>query len=201
MVYSCGFFANSGNYKGMGDSKIIPDLEPDTFELIVSNSKAWSLENSTLPSLWTLCKSLIFSLNSNNANLGMSDVGVNTYFSDNCTKDDASNINEWLKEAKMEAYNSRAFKSVDDNGVATYDIKLASRDTGSKDSITRDAVEHNGHKFLVSRGDYAPLLALVAENLQKAKNYAANDNQLNMLNHYVDSFQTGSLDSHKDGSR
>lgn len=201
MVYACGFFANSGNYKGMGDSKIVPDLELAPFELIVTNSKAWSTENSTLPTLWPLCKKFIFSLNSTNANIGMAEAGINSYFSDNCTMKDATHVNEWLKEMKMEAYNCRTFKTIDENGIETFDIKLASKDLGNKKGITRDVIEYNGRKFVITRGYYSPLMALVVENLEKAKQYAANDNQLNMLNHYIDSFQSGSLDSHKDGSR
>lgn len=34
MVFCSGVYANMGNYKGFGDTKIVPDLQPETFEVI-----------------------------------------------------------------------------------------------------------------------------------------------------------------------
>ena len=33
MVFCSGIYANMGNYKGFGDTKIVPDLQPETFEV------------------------------------------------------------------------------------------------------------------------------------------------------------------------
>ena len=45
------------------------------------------------------------------------------------------------------------------------------------------------------------ILENVVKNLELASKEAANENQRNMLNDYMKSFSTGSLDAHKDGSR
>jgi dipeptidyl-peptidase-3 len=41
----------------------------------------------------------------------------------------------------------------------------------------------------------------LVENLQKALPNAANENQSKMVQKYIDSFQNGSIDDHKDSQR
>lgn len=55
--------------------------------------------------------------------------------------------------------------------------------------------------FQVERGDYSGLLQLAIENLRKAEQHAANDNERNMVKHYINSFVEGDLEEHKEGSR
>lgn len=87
------------------------------------------------------------------------------------------------------------------SGEATYFILLASVEKGPSPPITMELQSFEGAKFQIIRGDYSPLLKLVNDNLSEALKYVANDNELNMIKHYINSFQTGSLDEHKNGSR
>lgn len=200
MVYSIGFFGNAGNYKGMGDSKFIPDLDEDKFHVIIAKSKAFADNSTAVENLWNRTKTSIYLLNERTKNLGLSDDGITTYFSGNCTEKDSGLVNEWMKLKKLEAYNCRTFKTIE-NGKTTFDIKFASVDVDGKTGLTIDKEDFQGNDFMVTRGDYSKLLAIVNENLELAKKYAANENQKKMIEEYIRSFKEGSLDAHKDGSR
>lgn len=200
-MYTCGFFANAGNYKGFGDSKFIPGLDVAKMELIIKSSKAYKENPSEIERLWNLAVPSMFSLTDDNKSLGLKGKGVTTYFSSNCTKVDADIVTEWMKTKKLEAYISRTFKTVDSNGKSSYEIRLASAETGNADGITIPAEEFKGSNFRVTRGDYAELLPFVIERLKNAANFAANDGQKQMLENIAQSFTTGSLNAHKKGSR
>lgn len=184
----------------MGDTKFIPNLDVDKFELILKSSKAYQNEKDTIENLWKKCKGPIYKLTNRTKSLGLADQGVTTYFSDNCTKADSDLVNDWLKTKKFEGYICRTFKTVID-GHTTYEIKLASKEKGPKDGITLDKEDYKGCSFKITRGDYSELLGLVIDNLVIAKKHAANENQVKMIDQYVLSFAEGSLEAHKEGSR
>ncbi|XP_046658492.1 dipeptidyl peptidase 3 [Homalodisca vitripennis] len=200
LVYACGVFANSGNYKGFGDSKIIPGLPQEKLEEIVQVSGAYSKQPKLFKSLWDNCKSGIYSLNDKDRSLGFWDKGVTTYFSSNCTIEDSKIIKAYLTQIKMEAYNCRTFKTTEE-GKTVYEIRLASAQTGVDSSFMPAEAEFQGCVFRVTRGDYAPLMRRVADKLTSAKEYAATSFEQLMLQEYIKSFTTGSLNAHKEGSR
>ena len=45
-----------GNYKGFGDTKIVPDVLPEIFEKIVTSSKAWSEDEEAMQAIWSAIK-------------------------------------------------------------------------------------------------------------------------------------------------
>lgn len=200
MVYCCGFFANMGNYKGMGDSKIVPDISEKIFEVIVHTSAAYKKDSKHIGNLWESSKKFIFSLNDREKALGFKNDGITTYFSSNCTKEDADFVGDWMKTKQFEAYICRTFKT-EEKGKVVYEIRLASVMKEEKAGITADEEEYKNCLFKITRGDYSQLLQEVARSLNEAKKHSANENQEKMIENYVKSFQEGSLEAHKDGSR
>ena len=100
---------------------------------------------------------------------------------------------------------------------------MASVESGSLSGVTRDVEPFENSLFSVTRGDYAPLLKLVVDELKKAQvqklnlidafaeslllllfsnqGFASNEVEVAMLEGYIQSFTTGRLNDHKDGSR
>ncbi len=54
--------------------------------------------------------------------------------------------------------------------------------------------EWNGYEILVENGEFAPFMRRTAENLERCEEFAANDNQRNMLRDYVEHFLYGEYD-------
>ncbi|XP_076667376.1 dipeptidyl peptidase 3 [Andrena cerasifolii] len=203
LVYTCGILANAGNYISFGDSKIIPNMPKDKFGTILRVSKAYKTKPEDIEDIWNKIQNVMYSIEDKLKSLGLGDKGVTTYFSANCTKNDADLVTEFMQEKGLESYNARCFKTVNKavGGMDTYEIRLASVKTDSDPKITLSEEVFKNAKFKITRGDYGKLLVPVVDNLQKAIKYAANETQKNMLNKYIDHFSTGSLEDHKDGSR
>ncbi|XP_071490506.1 dipeptidyl peptidase 3-like [Diadema antillarum] len=204
MTYAAAFYSNMGNYKSFGDTKFIPELAEARFEAVVQASKAYEANPKGVQQQWDQVKAAMYSLEKREQQLGLGDEGVTTYFSDNCTLEDAEMAKKFMTEKNISAYNTRLMKTLDDNKKVTYEIRLASSlataDGGDCD-IEFGSFDFEGVTFSVTRGDYGPLMAGVVDNLRKAGEWAANENERAMMENYVKSFSNGSIDAHKEGSR
>ncbi|XP_012526430.2 dipeptidyl peptidase 3 isoform X2 [Monomorium pharaonis] len=200
LVYTCGVLSNAGNYKSMGDTKIIPNFSKKSFETIIKASKAYKTNPKEIQDIWDNISNAMYSLDGKLKVLGMGDKGITTYFSANCTKEDADKVNAFMQHKGLESYNARCFKTTNGN-VDMYEIKLASMETSEDSAVTLSEETYENANFKITRGDYSKLMVPVVENLKKAREYASNQIEKDMLDKYIDHFRTGSLDDHKNGSR
>ncbi|XP_030638508.1 dipeptidyl peptidase 3 [Chanos chanos] len=205
LVYAAGLYANMGNYKSFGDTKFIPNLPKNKFKALVWHSQAFKESPGEMEQLWNSCSELIYSLENRQKQLGLGEKGITTYFSGNCCLDDAELAQKFLDSKNLSAYNTRLFKK-DAEGKHCYEVRLASAvkkecAVDGEGETCCGKYEFEDSMFIVKRGDYAPLMERVCQNLEKAKTYAANENQKHMLEEYIRSFTFGSVDAHKEGSR
>ncbi|XP_054907586.1 dipeptidyl peptidase 3 [Poeciliopsis prolifica] len=205
LVYAAGVYANMGNYKSFGDTKFIPNLPKDKLEALVRASQAFQENPAEMEALWGSSSGLIYSLENRQKQLGLGDKGITTYFSGNCCLEDAKLAQRFLDSRKLSAYNTRLFKR-ENGGKLCYEVRLAS--AVQKDcAVDEEAGSSCGSftfedkEFIVRRGDYSPLMEKVCHYLQEAQAYAANENQKKMLEEYRRSFEFGSIEAHKEGSR
>jgi dipeptidyl-peptidase-3 len=73
LVYTSGIITNTGNYKGFGDSKFVPNLPAAKFEAVIKCSEAYCREPKVMQSLWDRCKDAIYLLKENTRSLGFHD--------------------------------------------------------------------------------------------------------------------------------
>ncbi|KAM4546467.1 dipeptidyl peptidase 3 [Fundulus diaphanus] len=205
LVYAAGLYANMGNYKSFGDTKFIPNLPKDKLEALVRASQAFQENPAEMEALWSSSSGLIYSLEDRQKQLGLGDKGITTYFSGNCCLEDAELAQRFLDSKKLSAYNTRLFKR-DNGGKPSYEVRLASavqKDCAvdGESGSSCGSFNFEDKEFIVKRGDYSPLMEKVCHYLQQAQAYAANENQKKMLEEYRRSFEFGSIEAHKEGSR
>ncbi|CAO3614928.1 unnamed protein product [Cunninghamella echinulata] len=184
LQYSGQFLGNLSNYASFGDSKYIPRISVTDFEKIVAASE---LKDEAL-ALFNQSKDEIYDAESATRNLlGYPDDGhVTGYYSDNITKEDIKLVQDYLEKANIDPLNTRLFKS--SNG---YELRIASSDIKTE-THTLD----NGTTLTVQYGDFAKQMEKVAQNIKASVDVAANETQEKMLQHYFNSFKTGSIEEH-----
>uniref|UniRef100_A0A8C8GKE2 Dipeptidyl peptidase 3 n=1 Tax=Oncorhynchus tshawytscha TaxID=74940 RepID=A0A8C8GKE2_ONCTS len=200
LVYAAGLYANMGNYKSFGDTKFIPNLPKENLKALVWQSQAFQDSPSEMEALWDSCSTLLYSLEDKQKQLGLGDKGITTYFSGNCCLEDAELAQKFLDSKNLSAYNTRLFKKKSE-GKSCYEVRLASAVQEGETNPNSGEYNFEDRVFTVSRGDYDHLMKKVSENLEKAKDHAANENQKRMLEEYSRSFTFGSVEAHKEGSR
>jgi len=62
---------NTGNYKGFGDSKLVPNLNVDKFESLIMASAAHKKEPEKVKFLWDNIKKNMYSLDTKQRSLGL----------------------------------------------------------------------------------------------------------------------------------
>jgi len=199
LIYYSGLVYNLGNYLGFGDRKFIPSVSQDKFTSLVKASKAYLEAPDVLEGYLKQGLAAMYSLDETKKFLGMPPNGVTMYFTPNCTQEDADLAKDYMADRNIEAWNNRLLKYEED-GQTILDIRLASIEQGAAEGITVESDEFKGHKFRVSRGDYANFLRKLNEELTLAKEHTANETEGKMLDKYIECFTRGCLQAHKDGS-
>ena len=111
-----------GNYKGFGDSKFIPNIPADKLDSFLQETKAFKNQAKLLDS-WNRIKADVYDLSSRKQQLGLGVKGCSTYFSEDCTNEDAEVVSRYFKSIQMEAFNNRVKKTVVD-GVSHYEVMI-----------------------------------------------------------------------------
>ena len=184
LMYCAGVLANYGNYKSFGDTKFLPALDVAIFESILEQGEQFSGLND----IWALIKKDVYEIDDSTRQLSY---GNTTYLSPNCSEENAKKVQNFLDAKNISAYNTRLVKRSEDQ----YEILIAAVDEQFSGE------NHDNVNYSLKYGDYHSLLDHVNKGLEKAITFTSIEIEQQMITKYCESFQTGSIDAHKDASR
>jgi dipeptidyl-peptidase III len=175
----------------------VPRLEPRQLKALGTTSKN-ALE------LYEKFKDAIYAGNDiAKLHLGYPSAGhISTYYPDSpdITKEEIAGVSDFLEGKRLLPENTRVRKT-----SGGFEILIASA-LSDPSSEQRDLKESewtldDGKKVKLVFGDYSKEMEVIAHHMGEAKKYAANDNQVGMMEEYEKSFRTGSLEAYKESQR
>jgi dipeptidyl-peptidase-3 len=192
IVYCAAFFQNTGNYLSFGDKKFIPEVSEEKFHALIKLSDNYKLNGCKIECVWERIKKFIFNYEGVYCKLGIAPEGLTGYYSADLSKEEIVKVDELLTTLNISPLNTRVGKL----GDSEYIVLVA-----SVNFQERKTHHYKESKIHVEYGDFSPLLRRVAWNLDKATSYSANKTQQKMMKKYVEHFNTGDIDTHKDSQR
>jgi dipeptidyl-peptidase-3 len=198
VAYVAGFYGNMSNYHSFGHMKFVPEMSSEVLLKILHSNPLYNdtdaFYREVVDEIYPQVEAELFHHEKPYTQLNFPyEGGVTGYFGRNLTAEDLQLVKEFLMDQKIDVLNTRAFKSEDGRILIT----VGSISTnGSKTDI-----EFKGRKFDVQYGEFAPYLQECNTYLKEALKYCANDNQENMVKKYIEHFESGSVDAHKDSQR
>lgn len=191
LEFASQFLSNLGNYKSFGDKKFIPRIPIDEFEKIVEKSNVSKTEFNSI-------KERLYSVDSKSSLLGFTADGhVSGYYYGKVSKQDSDKLKEILSENKIYWENLRIKKLNDKEFI----LSVASENLLNRTDYPEEINTEDGYKIILEFGDHGIEFDKINQYLEKAKQFAANETQVKMIDQYIKSFRTGSLEAHKESQK
>lgn len=205
LEYSAQFLGNNGNYKGFGDSKIVPRIPRSALERLVSRSpKAKHFHDIAEASGGIYAKDNEPSL----MHLGWPEKGhISNYYpkSPGIIEEEVIAIDKFMTGKGLLPENTRIRKlhSGDFEVLVASAVKtppVDSIDVGEKTSWELDG-SLKGKTVSIVFGDYQEEMAKIALEMKNAALVAGNDKEQKMMEQYTKAFSTGSSKAFKDSQK
>ncbi|OBA22493.1 dipeptidyl-peptidase III [Metschnikowia bicuspidata var. bicuspidata NRRL YB-4993] len=192
LEYASQFLSNLGNFKSFGDQKFVPQVARDQFAAIVA-----AAGGAPLADVFALVVDAVYSTDC--ALLGWPEKGQTSSYYPDCsatiTREEVEAINGALAARGIMPENTRVSKKSASHFVVLVASAVADNTT---DYYPRDPITlASGASVDIQFGDHAAEFAHITRHMRLAHAVAANDTQRNMLDAYAESFETGSMNAHK----
>ncbi|KAH0839490.1 peptidase family M49-domain-containing protein [Lanmaoa asiatica] len=194
LQYTTQVLHNLVNYKSFGFTKIIPRISEGDFTKVVAAS---SNASNAVPLFDQLKEHIYSAIPESSLFIGKRSEGhvSNYYLGEVITDEEVAAVQQAAEKLGIDIMNTRVRK----NGPGDFTLLVASahKQPLTFHELTTQAVNA---KLTVEYGDFSESLTKIVAALQEAKKYTANDNQTAMLDGYIKSFETGSIEEHQKGS-
>ncbi|KAJ6084950.1 hypothetical protein N7499_004579 [Penicillium canescens] len=192
LEYAALFLSNIGNYFADGGKKIIPNISADAIGRLArhSNETKSLLDKVIEPMLSTTPSSFGYPSDNSQANYYPGEHRI--------TRHEVGVISKVLEAHNIEPENTRVMKGYEGN-KRIFDILQASADT---EFIAQwDELDGDDVVVRILSGDHHKEMSKICESLVRAKEFASNETQVNIIDHYVESFRTGSLQAFRESQK
>lgn len=194
LEYASQFLSNLGNYKSFGDKKFVPNLTAEEFLLLVKATGSDPLVN-----LYQEVSAALY--DTSVGLLGWPDKGQLSAYYPNCTstitKDEIDAVNSALASKGIMPENTRVVKKSDSEFV----VLVASALSENTTSYYPASIPFKNGSLKFQFGDHSKEFKEIVKSMKEAEKYVANDTQKKMVESYVESFETGSMNAHKDSQK
>ena len=131
-----------------------------------------------------------------------SEVAQSAYYLSNAhiRKEEVERVSLILEQQGVYPENTRIEKIFED-GQPVYRVLQVSTDTESNSSHLRISIPGSSDQIIIMPGDHADELKAVCQDLERAKEYAANPQQKAVIDQYLETFKTGEVEAFKESQR
>ncbi|KRX04492.1 hypothetical protein PPERSA_06045 [Pseudocohnilembus persalinus] len=191
LAYSAAFFNNCGNFKSFGDSKFVPECSQEIFTKFIQLSNNYETHKSIIDFLWNDIKDFVYGYKGILEKIDYPQKGQTGYYSQNISKEEIDLVDEFLTVMNLDPLNTRVLKQSDSH----FQVHFA--------SINAHSTKHQyqGKTIELVYGDYSAFLRRLNQALAHSLQYSANVNQQKMIQTYIEHFQNGNIETHKDSQR
>lgn len=188
--FSATIYDNAGNYRSFGHDKIYCDVNQETFEEILKLSP----NKDEVLSVYNEIKTLIFDTSEQTKTINLKERGgVSNYYLGGITEEEINKVDKFLSANNISHLNTRLIKFTkkdsEDKDLTCYAYLVGSADN--------KVIDHGNNVYGVF-GDFDVFLKNLNSYLIKCKNYTKREFQLSMIDKYLESFKTGSVEAHKE---
>lgn len=116
------------------------------------------------------------------------------------TREEIEIVSRAMEQHGIHPENTRVKKSHERVGKTTYLVLQASARRTNQHERTFHLLKDNS-EIVLMQGDHAAELSKICVELRKAQDYAANETQMRVIQHYLSSFDSGDLEVYRESQR
>lgn len=183
--YAATVYDNAGNYRSFGYDKIYCEVPKETFEKIIRLSCC----PQTIK-IFEEIGDIIYDKSELTKTINLTEKGgVNAYYLGGIKEEEIKKVDSFLSSINISHLNTRLikFKNNDDIECLAYLVG----------SVDNKVIDHGNNIYGV-QGDFDVFLANLNKYLAKCKDFTEREFQLKMIDKYLESFNSGSVEAHKE---